>query len=91
LERAGIQSWGDSQESEEKGDFNGAIDDYNKAIAAKPDLALAYANRAFALLLLGRLEEAEKDLDRCFRFDSSLKTKLDRRIKEVKERSRVKQ
>ena len=40
------------------GDFSGALIDYDAAIAARPGLAQANANRALALLALGRLDEA---------------------------------
>jgi tetratricopeptide (TPR) repeat protein len=44
--------------------FAEAIEDYNRAIALKPDFAVAYFNRGDAKKALGQYEEAIKDFDR---------------------------
>jgi tetratricopeptide (TPR) repeat protein len=47
-----------------KGDFAGAIDDYNKAIEIKPDYAKAYVNRGNAKSHKGDLDGALADLNK---------------------------
>src|ERR1044072_258934 len=47
-----------------KGDYVGAIEDYNQALEIRPGLASAYLNRAAAFRSKGDLEAAMKDLDR---------------------------
>ncbi len=42
----------------EAGHFYDAIEDFNAAIAKRPDYALAYNNRGYVLLLIGGLEKA---------------------------------
>ena len=46
------------------GDYNGASNDYGKAIAADPALADAYINRGAALRKMGRVTEAMEVYDR---------------------------
>ena len=45
------------------GDWQGALDKYTQAVLAAPPSALLYANRALALLKLGRPNAAERDCD----------------------------
>lgn len=47
-----------------KGDYSGALADYNNAIRIRPALAAAYVNRAAALVATGDKANALKDLDR---------------------------
>ena len=46
----------------QKGDYDRAIQDYNKAIELDPQLALTYCNRAEAWLHLSEWREAKSDL-----------------------------
>ncbi len=46
-----------------RGDWQGAIDHYTRAINSDPQLTAALSNRALANLKLGRLEEAVSDCD----------------------------
>eukprot|EP00977_Amphora_coffeiformis_P018184 scaffold6271_cov171-Amphora_coffeaeformis.AAC.10 len=45
------------------GDWEGALAKYTEAVLAAPPSALLYANRAYALLQLGRHSAAERDCD----------------------------
>lgn len=45
------------------GDWEGALEKYTLAVSAAPPSALLYANRAMALLKLGRPRAAERDCD----------------------------
>jgi tetratricopeptide (TPR) repeat protein len=48
-----------------------AMADYRRVIELKPDFAQAYCNMAFALQELGRKDETEKWLHKCFALDPS--------------------
>jgi len=56
-------------ERSSKGDDEGAIADYDRAIAIFPAYAEAYRNRGNALARLGRREEAMASYRQCLRFD----------------------
>ncbi len=56
------------QESE-KGDTQGAVDAYDKAIQLKPDMVEAYNNRGNAMQALGRYKEAIVDYDEALRLE----------------------
>ena len=45
------------------GDWEGALAKYTEAVLAAPPSALLYANRAYALIQLGRYDAAERDCD----------------------------
>ena len=45
------------------GQYERAIQDYDEAIRLNPQLAVAYANRAFAYTSLGKDTEAEQDIN----------------------------
>ncbi|MFB2968094.1 tetratricopeptide repeat protein [Aerosakkonema sp. BLCC-F183] len=47
-----------------RGDFQGAITSYDKALAIQPDLHEAWCNRGMALVKLGRFEEAIASYDK---------------------------
>src|SRR2546423_10008942 len=47
-----------------KGDYGGAIEDYDRALRIRPGLAAAYLNRAAALRATGDTVAAIRDLDR---------------------------
>ena len=51
---------------EERGDFDGAIADYDAALAQDPGYSLAHANRGNAFAALGQIEEAIYDLRRAY-------------------------
>jgi tetratricopeptide (TPR) repeat protein len=76
------------------GDFARAIEDYDEAIAANPNLGAAYAGRAVALRGLGRLDLAQKDDEQALKLGRvagasvaprpiSPTERLDRRISEL--------
>jgi tetratricopeptide (TPR) repeat protein len=48
----------------EQGNHEEAVQSYSKALLLNPQYTKAYLNRALALFLLGRDEEAKKDLER---------------------------
>ena len=45
------------------GNWEAALSKYTEAVLAAPPSALLYANRAYALIKLGRMEAAERDAD----------------------------
>jgi tetratricopeptide (TPR) repeat protein len=53
------------------GDNQGALADYNAAIAVNPELGDAYVSRAGVLLTLGRYDEAVSDANRAMQFGTS--------------------
>jgi suppressor of tumorigenicity protein 13 len=53
----------DAADLQSNGDWEGALSKYNEAVLAAPPSALLYANRAKALLKLGRSRAAERDCD----------------------------
>jgi Flp pilus assembly protein TadD len=52
-----------ASECKDSGDWEGALEHYTAAVLAAPPSALLYANRALALLKLGKLKAAERDCD----------------------------
>jgi tetratricopeptide (TPR) repeat protein len=54
------------------GDLHRAIEEHSRAIAIRPDYALAFSNRAHAHLLRGECEQAVADCEQAFEFDSRL-------------------
>ena len=58
----------------EKGDVDGAIADFTKAIEINPQFAQAYGNRGLARLAQANDAEARQDFDKCFSLDSTLKS-----------------
>ena len=67
-----------------KGDTQGAVADYTRAIRIKPRYPLAYANRGLTLLALGKDDEAAEDFERCLKLNRQLMVSLEERIKEIK-------
>src|SRR5437868_928151 len=55
-----------------KGDYQGAIEDYDQALRIRPGLAIAYLNRSAALRANGDPVAAMKDLDRAISIDKNL-------------------
>ena len=51
------------------GSLEKGIEQFDNAIAVRPDSALAYGNRAHAFVLLGRYEQALQDLDKAIELD----------------------
>lgn len=54
-----------------KGEYDAALHDYDRALAIKPDLALALKNRGRAHFYLGHFRESAKDLADGLRYDST--------------------
>ncbi|XP_046990851.1 serine/threonine-protein phosphatase 5-like isoform X1 [Schistocerca americana] len=50
--------------------FDGAIEDYDKAIAIDPDLAVAYYNRGTVFYRLGQFEDALTDMEQAVRLEA---------------------
>jgi tetratricopeptide (TPR) repeat protein len=71
-----------------KGELDGAVADYTKAIEIDPQYGEAYANRGLLLLNLGRASEAERDFEYSLRLDSKLKESLTVCIKFIVKRQR---
>jgi len=69
----------------EQGDNLGALVDYSKAIKIDPLNVLAYANRGYALILLGRDNESQTDFDQVLKLRPGSKAAVDESIKNAKE------
>ena len=54
-----------------KGEYDAALHDYDRALAVKPDLALALKNRGRTHFYLGQFGESAKDLAAGLRYDST--------------------
>jgi hypothetical protein len=79
-----------------RGDLNGAIAAYTKAIDLSPREGNAYMGRGLALLEQGKDAEAQKDFDRCLNLAPDflkdfVKDDLARQVREAKERRLQKQ
>jgi Flp pilus assembly protein TadD len=69
----------------ERGDLQGALNDFNQAVKLNPRRAALWAQRGLALLALGKTEEAEHNFTECLRLDPGLKPSLDARINELRQ------
>ena len=54
------------------GDFQGALEDFDKFIKKEPDNAYAYFSRASSLAKLGKLQEAMDDANKAIKLDPRL-------------------
>jgi tetratricopeptide (TPR) repeat protein len=66
-----------------KGDYDGALADYNQPLALNPRYAEVYANRGTLWLRLGRAAEADADFAQRLALEPDLKSSLERRIKQL--------
>src|SRR5205807_1552851 len=69
----------------EQGDNVGAIVDFNKAIEIDSRNIFAHANRGYALILLGKDSEAQKDFDQILKENPNLQREIEETIKKAKE------
>ncbi|HLM55699.1 MAG TPA: tetratricopeptide repeat protein [Pyrinomonadaceae bacterium] len=69
-----------------KGDVEGALADYTRAITIDPRNASAYANRGVLRLQAGQTKLAEQDFDEAVKLDPSLKPSLGKYLEEMKKR-----
>ena len=69
----------------DKGDVDGAIVDYSKAIELNPKYANAYALRGLIKLQQGKDTEAQPDIDTAIQLDSRLKSEVKERIAKIKQ------
>lgn len=60
----------------QKGDFNGAIIDLNRAIEIHPKYAKAYGDRGIVQLMRGDDTAAESDFKMCFELDGTLESQF---------------
>jgi tetratricopeptide (TPR) repeat protein len=68
----------------DKGEYDTAIFDFNKAIELGPKLAKAYFNRAYAYNRKGDKAQARADLDKCIQISTD--PGLTKAAKELRER-----
>jgi tetratricopeptide (TPR) repeat protein len=66
-----------------KGDYEGALADYNHALALNPRSAEFFANRGMLWLRLKKTSEAEADFARCVALDPDMKSSLEQRINQL--------
>jgi tetratricopeptide (TPR) repeat protein len=66
-----------------KGDYEGALADYDQALALNPRYAEVYANRGVLRLWLKKTSEAEADFARCVALDPDMKSSLEQRINQL--------
>jgi tetratricopeptide (TPR) repeat protein len=69
----------------EMGDNVGAVADFTKAIEINPRNVFAYSNRGYALILLDKDTEAQKDFDRILKMRPGFQREVDATIKKAKE------
>jgi tetratricopeptide (TPR) repeat protein len=75
----------------EKREMERAISDYSRAIEVTPGFANAYANRGLARLELGQEFAAQQDFTQCFNLDIKLKSSLEERIQQIRQKLAAKQ
>ena len=68
-----------------KGELTRAIQDFTAALQRDPQLARSYLNRGLALLVMGRDNEAQKDIDECLALSPDLKAEVADRVQLAKE------
>jgi len=66
-----------------KGDYEGAMADYNRALALNPRSADVYAHRGMLWLRLGRPAEAEADFEQCVALNPDMNSSLEQRINQL--------
>jgi tetratricopeptide (TPR) repeat protein len=64
-------------------DLDGAIADYDKAIALNPNYAHPYAARGLTLLNIGKDQEAEQDFKKAIDLNPSLKPLIEKLADEI--------
>lgn len=75
----------------DKGDHDGAIADYTKAIEINPRYARAYALRGLTKLEQGKDAEAQADIDTAIKLDSSLKLLVEEISNKIKQSRKPKE
>jgi tetratricopeptide (TPR) repeat protein len=68
-----------------KGEIEGAIVDFDRALELSPELMVGYMNRGLARLLQGKDAEAQKDFEQCLALTPGIKAELEERIALAKE------
>jgi len=68
----------------QKGDFEGALIDLNRAIEIDPKYAKAYGDRGIVRLMRGDDADAELDFKKCFELDKTLEIQLKLVIQDIK-------
>jgi tetratricopeptide (TPR) repeat protein len=66
------------------GDTLGSLADFTKAIEIDPKNVFAYVNRGYALILLDKDREAQKDFDQVLKLNPTLQPAVDAIIKKAK-------
>lgn len=73
----------------QKGDFDGAVDDLNKAIELEPKYAKAYGDRALVRLIRGEGTAAELDFRKCFELDKALESQFKAAASQLRQQASV--
>jgi TPR repeat/Tetratricopeptide repeat len=71
----------------QKGDFDGALADLNKAIEIESKYAKAYGDRAIVHLMRGESTAAEFDLKKCFELDKTLEAQFRSAANRIKQQA----
>jgi tetratricopeptide (TPR) repeat protein len=67
------------------GDTQGSLADFTKAIEIDPRNVFAYVNRGYALILLSKDDEAQRDFDQVLKLNPTLQPEVDAIIKKAKQ------
>jgi tetratricopeptide (TPR) repeat protein len=68
----------------ERQDYPQAIADFDQALKLNPRLATTWANRGLALLMQGRIEEAEQNFARCKELSGRINSAAEELLQEKK-------
>src|SRR6185369_2923398 len=71
----------------QKGDFEGALADLNKAIEIDPKDAKVYGDRGIVRLMRGEGTAAELDFKKCFELDKTLESRFTRAADHIKQQA----
>ena len=71
----------------QRGDFEGAMADLNRAIEMEPTYAKAYGDRGIVHLMRGEDTAAESDFKRCFELDKRLESQIKTAANHIKQQA----
>jgi tetratricopeptide (TPR) repeat protein len=87
--QSGVQYYNRGVVRYSKGDYDGAIADFTKAITLNPSFAVAYGDRGLTQLHKGKDAEAKQDIKKAIELDPKMKSKLEDSANRIKQRRSV--